>query len=115
MTTERHFKILIRPHIDLTLKQYAVVTCRLINPAGDFYAGNLNHDTEFSFNLEYLMTDVEELYRAWFIAHVARNVIDPIVEENKWEITTDLNEYMELVKTCEVLWQDYKNTLDIQK
>lgn len=109
---ERHLKVFINQHIEPTMRQYAVINCRLINPTGDIYFGTANYDTEVSFNLEYLFTQVEEQHREWFIAHVVRHIVDPIVEQNGWDLTDEDNNYIELLRDCQNLWDDFQKNVD---
>jgi hypothetical protein len=112
---ERYLKVYINQHVDTTMRQFAIITCNLIDPKGDIFFGSTNHEVAVSFNLEYFMTEVAEEHRAWFIAHVVRNIADPVAAENGWEITEEENSYVELLRICENLWEDYQKNIDKYK
>lgn len=103
MSNEKYYKIYIRPHHEA--KGYGIVSFVLY----DTKDNDSKEEIEVSFNLDFFMESVEERYRAWFIANVARHYIDPVIEENKWEIE-DGNNYLELVKEFESLWNCTKDS-----
>jgi hypothetical protein len=109
---ERHLKVYINQHVEPTMRQFAIITCKFIDPKGDIFFGTSNAEVEVSFNLEYLMTEVKEEHREWFIAHVVRHIADPYASENDLEVTEEDNNYIELCQTCQNLWEDYQKSLD---
>lgn len=103
MSKEKFYKIYIRPHPEA--KGYGIVSFVLY----DAKDNDDREEIEVSFNLDFFMDDVEERYRAWFIANVARHYIDPVIEENGWEVE-DGNNYLELVREFEDLWKCIKDS-----
>lgn len=104
MSNEKIYKIYIRPHPEA--KGYGIVSFILFDSIDN---EDKSEEIEVSFNLDFFMSDVEERYRAWFIANVARHYIDPVIENNGWEVE-DGNNYLELVKEFEELWHCTKDS-----